>query len=55
MNHILAIEIIFFAYVVVCILDRGCSMDGFVLDHLQGFMVILYHDVPAINVGMELF
>ena len=30
-------------------------MDGFVLDHFQGLMVVLYHDVPVVNVDMELF
>ena len=29
-------------------------MDGLLKDHFQWLMVILYHDMPAINVGMEL-
>ena len=29
-------------------------MDGPLLDHSQWFMVILYHDMTAIDVGMEL-
>ena len=33
---------------------EGCHMDGLLLDHFQQLMVILYYDVPAINVGMEL-
>ena len=30
-------------------------MDGPLLDHSQQFMAILYGDMPAIDVGMELF
>ena len=29
-------------------------MDGLLLDHFQQLKVILYHDMPAINIGMEL-
>ena len=29
-------------------------MDGLLLDHFQWLKVILYPDMPAINVGMEL-
>ena len=29
-------------------------MDGLLLDHFQWLMVVLYHDIPAIDVGMEL-
>ena len=29
-------------------------MDGLLLDHFQQLMVILFCDMPAINVGMEL-
>ena len=32
----------------------GCHMDGILLDHFQWLPVILYHDMPAINEGMEL-
>ena len=35
--------------------DGRHSMDGFVLNHLQGFVVILYHDVLALDIGMEPF
>ena len=30
-------------------------MDGFVLNHIQGLVVIWYHDVPVKDVGMEIF
>ena len=29
-------------------------MDGLFMDHFQQFMVILYYDMPATNIGMEL-
>ena len=32
----------------------GCHMDGLLLDHFQQLVVILYRDMPAINVGMKL-
>ena len=32
----------------------ACGMDGFMLDHLQGLMVILDSDVPAVDVCLEL-
>ena len=32
----------------------GCHMDRLLLDHFQWLVVILNHDMPAINVGMEL-
>ena len=30
-------------------------MDGLFVDHFQQFVVILYGNMPAIDVGMELF
>ena len=27
---------------------RGCGMDGFVLNHLQGLMVVFYDNMPAV-------
>ena len=33
--------------------ERG-HMDGLLLDHFKQLAVILYHDMSAINVGMEL-
>ena len=32
-----------------------CGMNGLLMDHLYGFMVILDCDVPAIDIGVELF
>ena len=29
-------------------------MDGLLLDHFQQLMVILHHEMPAIDVGVEL-
>ena len=29
-------------------------MNGFLLDHFQWFMVLLYEDIPAVQVCMEL-
>ena len=48
-------EIIFYAYGVACAVDGGCGMNEFMLNHLQGLMVILYHDMLALDVGMEPF
>ena len=31
----------------------GCHIDRLLLDHFQQIMVILYHEIPAIDVGVE--
>ena len=38
-------EVILLQFIVKCTVDGGCSMDGLVLYHLQGFMVILDCDM----------
>ena len=40
----------------MCPIDGwSCGMNGLMLYHLQGLMVIVDSDVPAIDVGMEPF
>ena len=33
---------------------EGCGMDGLMLDHFQGLMIILHCGMSTIDVGMEL-
>ena len=42
------------AYAEACAEVGGCHMDGLFLDHFQQFAVILYSNIPTIDVGMEL-
>ena len=41
-------------YVELVLKLGGCSMVGFMLDHFQQLMVILYCDMSTIVIGMEL-
>ena len=42
------------AYAEACAEAGGCHMDRLLLDQFQQLMVILYYDMPATNVGVEL-
>ena len=43
-----------FAYTEACTGDRRGCVAGCLLDHFQKFVVILYNDMPATDIGTKL-